>query len=422
LLFVGSNSFQLFQLSMGFAWRNVWRNKRRSSITILALAFATLALIFFISLQLSAYATSIGVSTSVLHGHAQILRTGYHLRPEFDLTFVSKQDSGISIKDELKSISGIQSLTERASSFAMVSSKERSYGVEIMGIVPEGEKEISTIPGVITQGRYLSLGAEAIVGGTLARNLKIVIGDEITVLAQGKEGGLVAEVLTVVGIFQSGLREVDGSLIQVPLEFFQEAFQLNDEIHSIVILLEKIDELDIILPMLRDKLPLMANDLKIYPWDELLPGLKQAIQLDMAIGSIFYLCLLLVIATIIGNTFLMAVLERRKEFGIMHALGMTRSSLCGMVLGEALFLSIIGILIGIILACLVVYYFSIYGFFIPGSEEVAARLNIQSVVYPWVTIRSLTIGPLAVLFISILSVIYPALQPLRVDPVEATRT
>lgn len=422
MFLIGTNLLQSFQLSLGFAWRNVWRNKRRSSITILAVAFATLALIFFISLQLSAYATSIGVSTSVLHGHAQVLRTGYHLRPDFDLAFVSKQDSGASIKEELQSISGIQSLTERASSFAMASSEERSYGVEIMGIVPEGEKEISTIPGVITEGRYLNSGAEAIVGGTLAKNLKIGINDEITILAQGKEGGLVAEVITVVGVFKSGLREVDGSLIQIPLDFFQEAFQLENEIHSIVILLEKIDGLDTLLPVLRDKLPQWSNDLKVYPWDELLPGLKQAIQLDMAIGSIFYLCLLLVIATIIGNTFLMAVLERRKEFGVMHALGMTRRSLCGMVLGEAFFLTTLGLLLGTVLACFVVYYFSIYGFFIPGSEEVAVRLNIQSVVYPWITIKSLTIGPLAVLFISFLSVIYPALQPLRVDPVEATRT
>ncbi|HMO17623.1 MAG TPA: FtsX-like permease family protein [Oligoflexia bacterium] len=413
---------QTIFLIFSLAYRNILKNTGRSIITGMAVAFATIILIFFVSLQLSAYQTSINLSTSVLHGHAQIMRTGYEGKPEFDKRFSLETSEYYDIEKYLESQSIVGAVSPRAISYGMISSEERTFGAEIMGIDPEREKLLSTIPGTIWEGRYLDSGAEIVMGSALARNLKVGTGNEVTVISTGNEGSLVAEIFEVVGVFESGIREADSAIVQIPIKHFQDIFGIGSEIHSLVIKTGDTSGFSKNISYLQKALSMSERNLDVYLWSDLLPGLQQAIHLDMAIGSFFYMCLLLVVGSTLGNTFVMAVIERKKEFAVIRALGASSNFLAAVVFVESILLTLMGIFLGIISGVILVYYFSIYGFSIPGSEEVAKRLNIQSVVYPWITVASLTAGPIALLIMSFIAVLYPMSEPGRVSPEQLVRT
>jgi ABC-type lipoprotein release transport system permease subunit len=211
--------------------------------------------------------------------------------------------------------------------------------------------------------------------------------------------------------------------VEIPLEYFQEVFMLENGIHSLVIKTDRINGTELIAERIGEILSDLEDiKLEVHTWEHLVPGLKQMIQMDMAIGSVFHLTLLLVVGFCLVNTFTMSVLERKKEFGVMRALGSGVNNISLMIFVEGLTLTLIGIILGVGLGCLLVYYFNIVGFQIPGSEEISVRLNLQSTVYPWVTLRSLFIGPSLLFLMSIFSLIYPSREPKRIEPSEVLRT
>jgi ABC-type lipoprotein release transport system permease subunit len=283
---------------------------------------------------------------------------------------------------------------------------------------------VSSIPGVIRHGRYLSeSGAgEAVIGSLMAVNLKINPGDELTFLAQGIDGSLAAEVVEVVGIFSSGSNEIDRSIVQLPLQFFQSAFAMNDQAHTLVIKLVKLAELSKTEKRIEALLSTSRPQLVALRWDELVPGLKQAIELDVSSGWLFYISLILVVTFTILNTFLMSVLERTKEFGIMLSLGAKPSWISYLILLECTLLTLLGILAGILLGALVVLYFGKHGFSIPGSEELMKLWNLPAALYPKVTFSALIRGPLVILLAGVAAALYPALRVLALRPTEALRS
>ncbi len=412
-----------FKLPIKIGSRNISRNKRRSLITILAIAFVTIALVFFVSLQLSAYDTSIAVSTSVMHGNLQVQKKDHLKESDISLRFSEKINLSGSLSDQISRLEGVVSVSPRAEAFGLFSSKDRTYAGKILGVDVDREKNVSTIPTVIKSGRFIASGPELVLGSHFANNLKIDVGSEVTMLAQGEKGEVVAEIFTVVGIFESGLREIDTALIEVPLSYFQNAFNIGDSIHSIVIKTDRIDNTDSIKKSVDDLIrESRLEDIIVYTWQDLVPGLKQMIQMDMAIGSVFYLTLLLVVVFTLLNTFIMSILERKKEFAVMRALGASTQSIGLMVVTEGFVLTLIGVACGIILGACLVYYFSIVGFQIPGSEEIGRRMNLQTIVYPWVSLRSLVVGPSLLIILSLLALISPAREPKRIHPSEVLRT
>jgi putative ABC transport system permease protein len=407
-------------LAFKIGLRNITRNKKRTKITISAIAFVTVALVFFVSLQLSAYDTSIAVSTSVIHGNIQVQARDHLREGDIDLNFIEFDEAA---NKRIASLNGVLAITRRAEGFGLFSSSDRTYGAKLLGVDPLKEKEVSTIPNVIKKGRFVESGPEVVLGVHFANNLKVDVGSEINMIAQGQKGEVVAEVFKVVGIFESGLREIDTSLVEIPLEYFQEVFMLENGIHSLVIKTDRINGTELIAERIGEILSDLEDiKLEVHTWEHLVPGLKQMIQMDMAIGSVFHLTLLLVVGFCLVNTFTMSVLERKKEFGVMRALGSGVNNISLMIFVEGLTLTLIGIILGVGLGCLLVYYFNIVGFQIPGSEEISVRLNLQSTVYPWVTLRSLFIGPSLLFLMSIFSLIYPSREPKRIEPSEVLRT
>ncbi len=400
------------------AWRNLWRQPRRTWLTTGAMMFSNMLLVFMISLQFGMYGLMIDNTLQAFTGHLQIQAPGYIDDKKMRQTVADIVPLAESLRAEFPS----QNIAARATAFALVSSEERSYGIAVFGVEPEFEPSVSTVPGLISEGRFLtqSDAAEIIIGAALARNLRVGLGDELTLLGSGLDGAFAAAVVNIVGIFDSGLAEVDRSITEIPFDLFQDVFYMHGSGHHIVINMGGIDGVAELKSKVESLLP-AGQDLVVHDWDDLQPGLQQAIKADMSSAFFMYGILVILVAFSVLNTQLMSVLERTHEFGIVMALGLTPGRLGRLVLLETTIMGAMGFILGALLGGLFTYWFSVNGFAYPGMDEMAAKFNLPARFYPQVSAPSLLLGPAVVFIFTILAALYPALRLHKLQPVEAMR-
>ena len=403
------------------AWRNIWRNTRRTILTISAIAFASLLLVFMLSFQFGSYETMINTSVKIHTGHLQIQAAEY--RQKRNVRYVVSDLNKIAAV--LENIPQIASYTYRAQTFSLISSAKRTYGALVTGIDPAGEAGVSRLKSLVRQGAYLSAEDtnQTLVGSLLARNLHVKIGDELTILGQGRDGSIAATVVTVKGIFTSGIDDFDRSSLQIPLKTFQDVYAMPGMAHEVVIVAHSLSEVKSIKRTLQQDLSSRIPDQRLVTldWDELMPGLRQSIEMDLISGLIFYILLVLVVAFSILNTFLMAIFERTKEFGVLMAIGTTPGRLTKVLLIESMTMAAIGIAAGIFIGSLLTLYFQLHGIDISGSSELLSQFGITGRIYPKLSWISAVSGPTAVLIITFLAALYPALKVRKMKPVAAMR-
>ena len=397
------------------AWRNIWRHPRRTILTIAAMVFADTLLVFMLGLQFGQYSMMIDNSLRIFTGQMQVQASGYHDEPHMYRTIPAADKLAQDIRDNTR----LDAVSVRGNGFALVSSDTRTIGAMISGVDPQHEPRVSTIPGLIKQGRYLSgsTSNEIVVGSILARNLNINPGDELTLLGSGRDGSIAATVTPVVGIFESGSRDIDRQMLSMPIDTFRDVFSMDGQAHTIIIGGER-DQADRIAAAARAALQ-GNEDLVLLNWEALLPGLKQAIQADFTSAWFMYAVLIVLVSFGMLNTMLMSVLERTHEFGILLALGVRHGKLGRMIITESTVLAMTGMLIGMLTGGLVIWYFLVNGFSYPGMEAMGERFNIPAVLRPEVSLRSLLPGPLAVFIATILASLYPIWHMRKLRPIEA---
>jgi putative ABC transport system permease protein len=400
------------------AWRNLWRHGKRTWLTVAAMIFSNTLLVFSISLQFGSYEMMIDNSLHAFSGHIQLQHPSYLEQPKMRYAIKDIAGRAQQLREEL----GLASISTRAAGFALASSQQRSYGVQILGVDAQHEPLVSTLPGLISRGRYLKPGGreEIVIGSVLARNLRVDIGDELSFLGSGFDDSFAAGVVTVVGLFESGNADLDRSIAQVNLAYFQDSFAMQQAGHSIVIRATQIEDVNPLMARLnvdlQDIETVVARD-----WNALQPGLQQAIRADMASAWFMYAVLIVLVAFSVLNTQLMSVLERTREFGTMMALGVRPSRLGSLVMLETGMMTSLGLVLGIGLGALITAYLSVVGFSYPGMAEMAQKFNLPERMYPAISILSLSLGPTIVACGSLLAAIYPALRLKRLLPIEAMR-
>ncbi|RZV37757.1 MAG: ABC transporter permease [Chromatiales bacterium] len=401
------------------AWRNLWRHSRRTWLTIGAMVFSNVLLVFMISLQFGMYGLMIDNTLKVFSGHMQVQAPGYKDDQKMRQVVPDVQPLAAHLRSELAS----DTIAARGWAFGLASSAERSYGIGIYGVEPDFEPQVSNIPGLIEEGRYLddTNATEIVIGTMLARNLRIGIGDELTLLGSGVDGSFAAAVVNVVGIFGSGVKEIDRNIAQMPLGAFQDIFYMNGAGHQVVLLAPDLGQADILQARVETALS-DDSDLVVHGWDELQPGLKQAIQADMSSAFFMYGILVILVAFSVLNTQLMSVLERTHEFGIVMSLGLKPGRLGRLVMLETAMMGFIGMILGALAGALFTTWFTVNGFTYPGMEEMVANFNLPGRVYPRATLVSSFAGPLVVFLFTLAAAVYPALRLHRLHPVEAMRT
>ncbi|MCG8643768.1 MAG: FtsX-like permease family protein [Desulfobacterales bacterium] len=404
------------------AWRNVWRNPRRTVLTILAIAFACLLLVFMMSLQAGTYEVMINSAVKTQTGHLQVIVDGYNDDQKIRKVITDPA----AVAGLLQQTSHVTDYTFRANGFALLSSEQRTYGGMITGVDPERETRISSVAATIREGRYLTVKdtSAAVVGTLLAKNLKIGVGDELVVLGTARDGSIAASVLSVAGIFSSGMDEYDRSGIQIPLAYFQEIFVMDGGVHQAIAVCDSLWSVGASQSAISAGLSGIraGKNLVCRSWDELLPGLVQSIQMDIGGGVIFYIILMAVVSFSIMNTFLMTVFERTHEFGTLMAMGARPGRLTKMLLYESAFLTACGMVLGIALGCGLTLYFNRAGIPLGDAEGMLRQYGIPSLMRPELSLVTATAGPAVVFIITMLTALYPAIKVHTLRPVDAMRS
>ena len=401
------------------AWRNIWRNPRRSILTIAAITFACILLVFMLSFQFGSYDAMIKSAIMIHTGNLQVQASGYHDDMNIRRVVTSPRVVGAL----LDKIPAVETYTFRANAFSLVSSTERTYGVMVIGVDPAAESRVSTLKSSVRAGSYFSENDDnqALIGDLLAGNLQVGPGDELTVLGQGRDGSIAATVVKVKGIYSSGQDDFDRSFIHIPLKTFNDVYAMRGAVHEVVVLGKTLKTVPLIkkavaagLSNIKSKYPLVALD-----WQELMPGLIQGIKVDLVSGLIFYFILVVVVAFSILNTFLMAIFERTREFGVLMAMGTTPLRLTRLIMLESVTMILVGIIVGVIGGCLITWYFQAHGILIAGPSEMMSQYGLPERLYPRLSWLSVFAGPAVVFVITVFTALIPALKIRRLRPVEA---
>jgi putative ABC transport system permease protein len=406
-------------IDVRMAWRNIWRNPRRTILTIAAISFACLILVFMLSFQLGSYETMINSSVKISTGHIQIQADQYQDKKSMRLVVPNPDEIG----NRLENIAGIEAFTFRASAFSLVSSNKRTYGILVTGIDPQKEANVSTIKSLIREGEYFSGEDQnkALIGKLLAQRLRAGVGDELTLLGQGRDGSIAATVVTIKGIFSSGIDAFDRSALQIPLRDFQAVYQMLGAVHEVVVVGKSLGQISAIKQQIKTDIKEIGKGetLVVLDWMELMPGLLQGIEMDLVSGIIMYIILILVVAFSILNTFLMSIFERTREFGVLMAIGTSPGRLIKLVFIESMSLTAVGVFLGIILGSLITLCFQHYGIDLSDAGELMKQYGLPQRIHPKLSLVSATAGPIIVFLVTIVASIIPAFKILKLRPVQA---
>ncbi|MEW5723672.1 MAG: ABC transporter permease [Thermodesulfobacteriota bacterium] len=340
------------------AWRSLWRNRRRTLITVASIGLGLTFAVFFISLAEGVYDRLIDQVVRLQAGHVTVQHEKYTLAPAVDLY--------VEVPPELRS--AIEGWPEVAETKFVVlgqgiaKSGSGNLAASIMGVEPAIEVNTSPLARNLVQGEYLSEGDErlVVIGVEMAERLGLDVGKKLVLSANDARGDLVQELARVKGIFRTGAEEMDAYFVQIPLGFARKLFNLPaaGTTQLGVILKDPADQ-DEVLERVRTlvRLPTAA----VLPWAEVMPDVASYIKVDRASNLIFQGILIFLILFTIFNTILMSVLERQREFAVLLAIGTRPGLLRWQLLWEAVFLGLVGCAVGLACGAAVMYLLWRYG-------------------------------------------------------------
>lgn len=384
------------------AWRNLWRNKRRTMLTIASILFALFLALIMRSMQLGSYSSMVESAVKSTTGYIQVHEKGYWEDKSIDNTF----ESGGAIEQPILSHPNVSVIVPRLESFALLSSGRQTKGAAVIGTDPETENKISGLKDRIVGGEYLEPGDHAILlAEGLAQYLKLEVGDTVVLLGQGYHGMTAAAAYPVKGIIRFIQPDINNTITYIPLAASQELYSSPGRLTSLSIMLndpermiETRDELVKVLP----------ETLEVMNWNEMLTELVNAIEGDNISGLFNLGILYLVVGFGILGTILMSTMERRKEFGIMVAVGMRRTKLMIIVFIETLIMSALGIIAGIVISLPLLYYFRANPIPLTGeAADAMIEYNMEPIL-PFLIEPGYFIGQsMVVIVITMLTIIYP---------------
>jgi len=401
------------------AWRNVWRNPRRTGLTVAATVFAVVLVMFSVAMAAGTHEKMIEDSVRVNSGHVQVAGPGYLDKRTLE-QFVLYDDE---LVRRIDSTPGVEGQAPRVLSFGLLSRDSSTRGVAVVGIDPSREASVTTLPGRVREGAFLSRDGrrEIVIGERLAAILGAAIGDELLLYGIAYSLETAYDLFRVVGIMKLPEANMDRSLAVVSLRDAQEFFVYGQRVSEVAILAGDSDGVPALAAALRGAIPVTTAE--VHTWREEMPELEQLIFLDDAGMYIMLAILVVVVGFGILNTILMAVLERRREFGVVKALGLRPGAIFRVVYLESMMLALVGLGIGLALAFPLVLYFQANPITLTGNAVEAMELfGIE----PQATWKLKPLNPvgsvLTILVVALVAALYPALKASRGRPVDALRS
>jgi ABC-type lipoprotein release transport system permease subunit len=406
-------------LELRLAWRNVWRHPRRTALTVAATVFAVVLVVFFVAMAAGIHEKMIEDGVRVSSGHVAISGRGY-LESRTLEQFVHF-DAGM--QQMIEATPGVEGFAPRIVSFGLLSKDSSTRGVAVLGVDPSREASVSTLFERIRVGAPLSgRPREILLGERLARYLDADPGDELLLYSLAYSLETAYELFTLVGIMKLPDPAMDRSLTVMSLADAQEFFVYGDRVSEVAVLARSADAAPAISAALRAGL-VGGKPAEVHTWKESMPELVQLIVLDDAGMYILLVILVVVVGFGILNTLLMAVLERKREFGVLLALGIRPLAVFRIVYAESLVLASVGLVIGLALGIPLVLYFQTHPIALSGDMVEAMEMFGIEPLMTWKLKPMNPIGSaLTILGVAIAAALYPALKASRGRPVDVLRS
>ncbi len=400
------------------AFRNLWRNRRRTLLTLSAMVVSAALLILALGVFSGMFRDMLSSATEQYHGHLVLAHPEYHLRRDL----FAHLPVDIANQPVLERAAEITGKSPRLRSFGLLSRRETSQPVELLGVIPELEQQVTSLQHQLTAGHYPAEEDHngALIGQGLARKMKVSPGDELVFVTQAADGSIGNDLLIVSGIFATGDSRHDNNLALVPLPWLQQLLVLPGRIHEVAMVVadpmtaaQTADQLN----------PQLPEDIEVLDWGDLLPEMREVIAAydvsRMIIVTILYM------ATGLGilNTFFMSVMERTREFGILMAQGMRPWTIRGLVLLETFLLGCIALIIGLSCGAIMTLYMQQVGIDLAGyiTPVTYAGGTILPRLHAVFETGNFLVPAGMLMLISLIAGFLPANRAARLDPVAAVR-
>lgn len=340
------------------AWRSIWRNKRRTLITMTSIALGLTIAVFFTAMAEGVFRQLVNEAIRMQAGHITLENPDYQTSPAVDVRVgdvehLRRRIAGLEAVEQTKLLIWGQ---------GVANSGAGAVGVTVMGVEPSVERKTSPLAQDIVAGDYLTDGDDRLVvlGANLAEQLRLNLGSKIVLTTNNAQGELVEELCRVKGIFRTGSNEIDGYLVQIPAAFAKRVFGLGgDEATQLGVILKRPGDqrsvIDLITPMVTGK------DVAVLPWQSILPEVASFIRLRRTSNGVFQGLLFVIILFTILNTLLMSVIEREREFAVLLALGTPARQLKGQLFVESACIGCLACVVGLALGVSLALAMQIWG-------------------------------------------------------------
>ncbi|MCB9090183.1 MAG: ABC transporter permease [Calditrichae bacterium] len=397
------------------AWRNIWRNYRRSVLVLLSVVIGLIAIILYDSLSIGMIQQMLDNQIGAHVSHIQVHKKGFNDNPVIQ----NYLPDPARVRQLLAQQKGVAHFSERVITFGIVSSATGASGVSMVGIYPQQEVQITKIKNSLVEGRYLGDAPhEIVIGRKLAEKLDVGLGDKVVAMASALSGAIGSDVFRVVGIYETFSSEFDKSHAYVYLPNLQQMLEFESQISEFAVILGNLERQNEVQAALVQEL---GSGYEVLTYKQLLPLL--VMQVDVYKETIFIFYAIIGIAMMFGiiNTMLMSVFERIHEFGVLMAVGMKNRRLFVMILLEAFLLGISGTVIGAVIGYLIYLPLADSGINLSAFADGLNSIGSGSVIYPILTPESIVSAIFVIPAIAVLGAIYPALRAARLDPITAIR-
>jgi ABC-type lipoprotein release transport system permease subunit len=398
------------------AWRNIWRNKQRTLITMASVFFAVILSILLSSLQIGVFENLINNIVSFYSGYVQIHKSGYWNERIIDNSFRLSSDF-YSLTGTDKRVKGV---VPRLESFGLGSNGDLTKGLMIIGTEPEPEDFLTSLKSKVIRGNYLDDSKRSsVMSEGLAKKLQLDVGDSVVLLSQGYHGAIASGKFAIEGIVKFGSPELNDKSVYIPLKVAQEMFSAENMVTSAVLLIDNPEEIGSIK---NNVAAALGNKYEVMTWEEMMPEITQHLEADRAGFFIISGILYLIIAFGIFGTVLMMTCEREYEFGVLVSIGMKKKKLSTMLILETIMIAIAGVIGGAIVSIPLIYYFHNSPLRITGDvAKVYEQFGFEA-VFPTSTDPShIVVQALIILCIALLISVYPTFKILLMNPVESMK-
>ena len=405
------------------AFRNLFRQKRRSFLTALSMIIGFVLLAISFAFGEGGYGNIIEIFTHSHTGHIQIHKKGYLERPNLYKNFhYSKK-----LQETLGEIPEIQAQAPRVYCGGIAFIDEKSTGVQIVGVDPLKESRLSTLAGKIGEGVFLEPASfetphnHIMIGNSLARILRAGLGSEIAIVSQGADGSIANDLFKVIGILKKEVDSTDRSNAYIHIHKAQEFMAMDNKVHEVAIILPTYKQSKKITGIIEKQLDkAQFHGFEVHPWEKVEELFYRSMKADKKGNWVFLFIIGLIVALGVLNTVLMSILERTREFGVMRAVGTRPAYIIFQIILETLFLSLGSAAIGALLSIPIIRPFVVYGLPIAESMTIGG-IEISSFKAGYVPEAFFIPFTVIAVTATLVSVI-PAIRAARVNPVDAMRT